>query len=451
MKASRREFLRAGLAAGLFGSTACRGSRLPRERPPVLLITLDTTRADRLGCYGYARATSPSLDRLSADSVLYSRAIATSSWTLPSHASMFTGKFTSSHGARYDAEGPLRLGDAISGPWNQYRARGLSPEERTLAAILKEAGYATGAVVGGPWMKKVFGLAAGFDHYDDERIGDVNGRLASEITPAALTWVESQRSQPFFLFLNYFDPHGPYAPPEPFASAFLPTGRRAVGEETPGPEEIQASYDAEILYMDHHLGKLLERFKALDLYDSTLIVATADHGELLGEHGRMGHGESLSEPELHVPFLVKYPAGEKAPGRSDAPVQTLDVFALILERLGLPRPPEAQAGVPPAVGHPLVAEVETLPFASPDGDWRALYDKHHKFLWNSKGNHQLFDLEVDPGEEVNLVARAPERAKKMDELLNRYLASLPRPGAAGPPAALDEETLRTLKSLGYVR
>jgi arylsulfatase A-like enzyme len=165
----------------------------------------------------------------------------------------------------------------------------------------------------------------------------------------------------------------------------------------------------------------------------------------------MGHGESLSEPELHVPFLVKYPAGEKAPGRSDAPVQTLDVFALILERLGLPRPPEAQAGVPPAVGHPLVAEVETLPFASPDGDWRALYDKHHKFLWNSKGNHQLFDLEVDPGEEVNLVARAPERAKKMDELLNRYLASLPRPGAAGPPAALDEETLRTLKSLGYVR
>ena len=135
-------------------------------RPNVVLITLDTTRADHLGCYGYERATSPNLDRLAEASIVYTHMIATSSWTLPAHATLFTGKFTSSHGARYDPEGPLVLSDAIEGPWSIYRARGLGEEGRTLAQVLQEAGYATGAVVGGPWMKRVFGLDRGFDFYE---------------------------------------------------------------------------------------------------------------------------------------------------------------------------------------------------------------------------------------------------------------------------------------------
>ena len=170
---SRRKFLKkicnwliAGSSAYFPFMVSCRKS--PRhERPNILLITLDTTRADRLSCYGYERDTSLWLDTLAKESVMYTKAIAPSSWTLPSHASLFTGKFTSSHGARYDPNGPLMLTDAIKGPstWNQYRARSISTNERTLAEILKGVGYTTGAVVGSPWLKRIFGISKGFDYH----------------------------------------------------------------------------------------------------------------------------------------------------------------------------------------------------------------------------------------------------------------------------------------------
>jgi len=406
-----------------------------------MLLTLDTTRADSLGCYGYGRPTSPNLDRLASQSTQYTRAIASSSWTLPAHASIFTGKFTASHGACYDPEGPLLLSQAIEGPWRQYRARGLSPQERTLAMILKEAGYATGAVVGGPWLKRVFGLDRGFDYYDDDQISEVNGRRADQITPTALRWIErGDQARPFFLFLNYFDPHAPYAPPEPFATRF-----------TGAPQELRSVYDAEIYFMDHHIGLLLDGLKKLDAYDRTLIIVTSDHGELLGEHGQFGHGNYLYQEELAIPVLVKYPAGEVQPGRSDLLVQPLDILPMILERLGIPRPSGIQGGLPPDLGHPIAAEVYPLDFSAPEGHWRALFHGDYKFLWNSKGKHQLFQLRDDPHEEANLIGREPERAQKMSSYLLKYLASLPSPGAAGPPTPVDEETLRALKSLGYVR
>ncbi len=187
---SRREILKYGLygtlAVGLspgFWISGC-AQRQKGKRPNVILVTLDTTRADRLGCYGYYRQTSPNLDKLADDSLVYTRAIAPSSWTLPSHASLFTGKFTSSHGAQKDPHGPLHLSEAIKGPesFKVARARGLSHNELTLAQILREAGYTTGAVVGGPWMKRVFGLDKGFSFYDDSQISTVGGRLARDVT-----------------------------------------------------------------------------------------------------------------------------------------------------------------------------------------------------------------------------------------------------------------------------
>jgi arylsulfatase A-like enzyme len=438
--------------AGLVALAGCGGgAHRPARRPNVVLITLDTTRADRLGAYGYSRRTSPHLDVLARESMLYTSALATSSWTLPAHATLFTGKFTSSHGARYDPAGPLSLANAIEGPrsWRDYRVRGLAPSETTLAELLRREGYATGAVAGGPWLKKPFGLDQGFDYYDDDEIDTANGRLAEDVTSAAVRWIERSREKEFLLFLNYYDPHGPYAAPEPFAHSFLAAGAK-LSEGIPRGDELIARYDAEVLYMDHHIGVLLERLKELRLYDETLIVVTSDHGELLGEHGKIGHGQTLYQEELRIPLFVKHPLGGAAPGRSAATVQLTDVLPLVLRALNLPAPPDIQGGLPPRIGHPLVAEVYPPPLNSPEGHWRAIYDGAFKFLWNSKGVHHLYDLATDPGEKVDLVKRQPQRAAGMEALLLRYLESLPRPGDAGPPRELDEETRRALRSLGYV-
>lgn len=449
---------RATLAAlaAVLGLAGCREADRatappPAPRPHVVVLSLDTTRADRLGSYGYARPTSPHLDRLAAESVLYTRAIAPSSWTLPSHASLFTGKLTTSHGAHYDPQGPLNLAGVIEGPreWSQYRARPLPETERTLAEILREAGYATGAVVAGPWLKRPFGLAQGFDYYDDDHVTTTDGRRADSVTDAALRWVERSAGRELFLFLNYYDPHGPYSPPEPYLSRFLAPGTRP-SEGLPKGEELQARYDAEILFMDEHIGRLVAGLRAAGIYEDALILVTADHGELLGEQGRLGHGQHLTQAEIHIPFFVRYPRGREGPRRVDSPVQLTDVVPMVTRALGLPPPSGIQGGVPPSIGHPVVAEVYPLPFDSPEGDWRALFDGSWKLLWNSQGRHGLYDLGQDPGERANLAGRNSERVARMASLLDRYLASLPRPGAAGPPRELDAATREALKALGYV-
>jgi len=414
-------------------------------------MTLDTTRADHLSCYGYHRLTSPNLDRLAENSVLYTQAIAPASWTLPSHASLFTGKFTTSHGARYDPKGPLHLTDAINGPkaWQVYRARGLAQNETTLAGILKEAGYSTGAIVGGPWLKKVFGLDKGFDFYDDAEIGTVNGRLASRVTDSALRWIDINRDNNFFLFLNYFDPHGPYAPPEGFAGRFLPKGTVLNGRN-PTTQELIALYDAEILYMDHYIGKLLKQLKISNLYDNAMIIVAADHGELFGEHDKYGHGHYLYQEEIHVPLFIKYPGSEVLPKRTEERIQLNDIMAVILERLQIKMPQGVQSGIPPKIGHPIVSE--TYPFAilSNDGHWCSLFEEDFKFIWNSKGHHQLFNLQEDPGENRNLADANPNVVSRMMSDLNQYLANLPGPGSATEGKKLDESTIKALKSLGYV-
>ena len=445
----------AGLTVGLgVGWRVRRRPRQPRQ-PNIILISLDTTRRDRLGCYACERPTSPNLDGLAADSVLYTRAIAPSNWTLPSHASLFTGKFTTSHGARFDPQGPLCLAGQLAGSqefWSHFRARGLSPEEPTLAGILKEAGYATGAVVAGPWLKRAFGLHKGFDYYDDLQIGTENGRVASHVTPAALRWIEQCRAKEFFLFINYFDPHKPYFPPDGFAYRFLSEGTQVAGPETKNRtlRELRDLYDAEILYMDHHIGLLLDGLKQLDLYDNTWIITAADHGEMLGEHGRVGHCHRLYQEEIHIPQFIKYPHGEVPPGRTDVPVQLTDILPTILHRLDIPNPEGIQGGLPPDIGHPIVAEMYSLEFGRKDGDSRAIFDGDFKYVWNSKGDHALYNLGDDPREEVNLVDKHPQQAKAMESQLNTYLASLPRPRSPGPQKILDEETQRALKSLGYL-
>jgi arylsulfatase A-like enzyme len=414
-------------------------------RPNVLLVTLDTTRADHLGCYGYERDTSPNLDRLAATGLLFERAHSTSSWTLPAHASLFTGKFTASHGARYDPEGPLRLTSGITGPreWELYRVRGLAPGETTLAGVLADEGYATGAVVAGPWMKRVFGLDLGFQHYDDEQVLTVAGRLAGQVNAAALRWLDGlDARRPFFLFLNYYDPHPPLGAPEPHTFHFLAAERR--GEKAfDDPQNWVDLYDAEIRYADACLGELIAALVQRGLFDRTLAIVTADHGELFGEHGRWGHGESLSQAELHVPLVVRYPGPGAPTGRRSDPIQLVDVPALVLEALDIPAPDSMQAGR----GHPVVAELDPLEVFKPTGRWRALIDWPYKYVWNSQGQGGLYDLERDPLEERDL---GGARAERMRGELETFLGTLPPPRPAGGERALDPDLARGLRDLGYL-
>ena len=407
-------------------------------------MTLDTTRADHLGCYGYARPTSPNLDALARESLVFTRARSTSSWTLPAHASLFTGKFPKSHGAHYDPEGPLLLADAIEAP-RGIRARGLSADEETLAVALSRSGYATAAVVAGPWLLRGFGLSAGFEHYDDEGVVDHAGRSAKEVSDAARRWLLEERDRPFFLFLNYFDPHFPYDPPEPHASAFLLPGA------TPDPnrrEQFEALYDGEIRFMDQEIGRLLHFLRDRGLYDETLIVVTSDHGELFGEHGHWGHSGHLFEELVRVPLLWK-PSGPTRPGsRDERPVQLPELFDWIRAAArpgsgGMPEP-----GVPSR--RPQLAEVHPITSDDARGGWRALWEGRYKLHESTLGRHKLFDLERDPGERSNLFARDPETATRLSRRLREAFEALPDPPPASPPLRVDAETREALDRLGYL-
>lgn len=429
-------------------------------RPPIVLITLDTTRRDHLGVYGYERETSPELDRLARESQVYTRAWSTSTWTLPAHASLFTGKFPTSHGARWDPRGELVVTQVVDDDSaRDLRASPISPVDRTLAQILRDEGYATGAFVAGPWAKAVFGLDRGFDHYDDDEIHTTQGRSAQSVTDAALAWLAGSATGPFFLFVNYFDAHSPYADPDGNAGLFrtwdfVSQGRGGLQWSSRPPEavaEMFAAYDGEIRYMDRHLGRLLDGLKELGVYDRCTIIATADHGESLGEHGIIGHGQRLWEAELRIPLIVKLPLGEGSAASIDAPVQLTDIVPMLLDRLEIPVPFGVQGVKPPRKDEPIFAEVYPNPGPSYRGSWRSLIDGRHKYVWNEKGEHALYDLVADPGERHNRIDDEPVLAAELSGRLGRFHRSLLPPARPPAPTAIvDEETRRSLESLGYV-
>ncbi|MEE3331861.1 MAG: sulfatase [Myxococcota bacterium] len=451
-------------------SSACSETTPPLAldiaRPPIILITLDTTRADRLSCYGYPRRTSPRLDELCTESTVFTQAYSTTSWTLPAHASLFTGAYTYSHGARYDVDGPLVLSDVIdhSGA-HRYRARGLAPGTATLASRLADAGYATAGFVAGPWMKRVFGLDWGFSHWDDSGIDHENGRRAEALTDAALDWVhswlrESQGEQPIFLFLNYYDAHSPYEPPASHRDRFA--DQVGGGGPLPGPgegvtlEQANALYDAEIAYADEHLGRLLDGLRDAGLYEAAWIVVTADHGDVIGEHGTAGHGRYLWEEEIRVPMIVKRPATVGAAERQldNAAFQLNDVAPLLLSELGLKALP-ASGGPRTRSDDAVIAELYPLPIMFAKGDWRAFIVGDDKLMWNSRERHKLHDLGKESGEDVDRAAtevgRRDALLKRLDETLRVFDEfELSGTGSSGASGAVDDETRRALESLGYV-
>jgi arylsulfatase A-like enzyme len=317
-----------GIAVCLLASAGCQRDPQPHQGPNVLLVTLDTTRADRLGCYGCTKPTSANLDRLAERGVLFTRAVAQAAVTPVSHASIFTGQNPYTHG--------LRVMHGLEE--NRLRESCV-----TLAEVLQAAGYRTAAFVSAFPVTQRFGLHQGFETFDADFLHDSpqrivspggivntgrNQRGADETTDLALRWL-AQTPEPFLLWLHYFDPHDArLVPPGEFMSRY-PTPAGDV------KDRLRAVYDIEVGFMDTHIGRVLEQLKQSGRFENTIIVAVADHGEGLGDHDWWTHG-ILYEEQIRVPLILcgpSVPAGR----RNDFVVRTIDILPTILELAGIPR------------------------------------------------------------------------------------------------------------------
>lgn len=411
--------------------------RLPegvgREALNLLVVTLDTTRADRLGAYGKATAsTTPVFDRLAGDGVLFEQAMTSAPLTLPAHATMFTGHFPPQHGVR-DNGGFF-----------------LDPSATTLAERLKARGYQTGAFVGAFVLDSKWGLDQGFDHYADDfdlskvkalSLGNVQ-RPANEVVDLALPWLQSVASQRFFAWLHFYDAHAPYEPPEPFASQFR-------GQP----------YNGEVAYVDAQLGRVVAFLEERGLLDKTVVVVVGDHGESLGEHEEGTHGFFVYETSTHVPFLIRAPFDRTRGRRVTSLVRTADLAPTVLDLLGA----EPAAGEAAAPGKSLVP---VMTGASADlaaeGYAEAMYPLHH-YGWSALravriGQYklidaprpELFDLAADPGETTNLFESRRDVGNRLQRALRALEAQFARAAAPAKAETIDPETRARLTSLGYV-
>jgi arylsulfatase A-like enzyme len=296
-------------------------------RPDVVLIVLDTVRADHLTPYGYARETTPQLAAFARDAVVYRNAIAPDTWTASSHASLFTGLMPSTHGVRY-----------VGAEHSESGVHALAADVPVLAERLREAGWKTAAFVGNDgFLDPVFGLARGFERYQRKDMLPA-ANLVSTVVP----WLKRREGRPVFLFLNVMDAHEPYAAPPPYDRMFPGRGDGLPAKPVPGQTPDAATtahwisqYDGELRYVDDRLAELFAALRETGRYDGALVVVTADHGELFGEHGRWGHGGAPVRELVHVPLIVKYP-GNARRGVEARPVSLADVPATILSVLGLP-------------------------------------------------------------------------------------------------------------------
>jgi arylsulfatase A-like enzyme len=436
-----------------------------RQQPSILLITLDTTRTDHLSCYGYHRQTTPNLDRLAREGQVFERCYAVSSWTLPTHASLFTGLYPSTHGAHFSESGEISLEDILfSGNdsvnrW--YLADRLPDDALTLAEILRNAGYTTGGVGSGPWLKPVFGLDQGFDFYDC-RVHSPRGRRADRVNPLALRFIRRHADRPFFLFLNYFDPHDPREPPAAFMFKFFPKSRAHEARSDPETAEafIIARYDAEIFFVDLQIGLVLDALRRLDIYDNTCIIVVNDHGEHLGDHDLWGHGHSLFEGVVRSPMIVKWPAGWKPIPAEKQECQHVDIMPTLLDRLDIEAPVPLEGDILGQVEHPVVCElfrnIGQIRREGPryDRHLTAIFQDRYKLILSSKEGDPdagLFDLERDPGEELDISAAQADRAAAMKDRLDQWRRALQAPLAPEKIESVDPRTREQLEALGYTQ
>jgi arylsulfatase A-like enzyme/Flp pilus assembly protein TadD len=414
----------AGLVGLLLAVAGCRRAPVSARGDNLVLVTIDTLRADHVGCYGAASAVTPNLDRLAREGVRFAAADSPVPLTLPAHASILTGQLPPHHGLRINGTGRLPEGAA------------------TLATRLKAAGYRTGAFVAAFVLDRRFGLGQGFDRYDDEIPRDTQAGLEAErpgkiVVDRALAFLAEDRTKPFFLWVHLYEPHAPYAPPEPFASRFA--GR---------------PYDGEVATADDLVGRLLADLESSGAAGRTVVALAGDHGESLGEHGELTHGLLLYEPALHVPLVVRAPGALPAGSTVKTPVSLVDLAPTLAALLELPAPAAAPAagdgrdlsaalrdGREPGAGEQY-AETQ-YPASFGWSPIQALRSGGTKYI--AAPRPELYDLDADPGEAANLVAR---REGDAAELAAKVAAVVP--ATVAPTGGADAETRARLASLGYL-
>src|SRR5438128_5014889 len=397
--------------------------------PNVLLITIDTARADHIACYGAKQVQTPTTDALAHDGILFERAISQVPLTWPSHAVILTGTYPFQNGVQ-DFTGPP-----------------LAPQFRSVAQAFKQHGYATGAVVSAFVLDRSFGLARGFDFYDDafsaetfqqKDLGLVDRKAADSVT-RAIEWFEKSPRRPFFFWLHLYDPHSPYDPPEPFQTQYR-----------------DRPYDGEIAYADHELGRLIDWLKRNQLYDRTLIVFLSDHGESLGDHGEKEHGFFVYNSTVHIPLIVKPTAGSgfRPGGRIARPVETVAVAPTLLAAAGIKDAVEKQFNsrglLGAAAGKEDAAYSETFYPLNSFG-WSPLHAlETNRYHYIDAPQPELYDLSADPEEKNNLVASQGATASVLKEKLQSLVQRNPYKPPEGGNANLSPDALEKLRALSYV-
>ena len=397
----------------------------PKEIRHVLLISIDTCRADYLSCYGCLRETTPNIDAVADEGVLFENVITPAPITLPAHGSMLTGTVPPYHGVHDNYD--YRLG--------QFNV--------TLAEIMRQNGFQTAAIVGAFVMDSRFGLNQGFDTYNDrfdketESVA-VSERRGEEVSRYGMKWLEEHHREPFFLFLHYFDPHYAYTPPEPFASAFQ-----------------YNAYAGEIAYTDQCIGLVLSKLKQLHLYDSTLIIITSDHGEMLGEHGEPTHAYFIYQSAVKVPLIFKLPGQRKSKSIKGL-VGLIDIVPTVCSLLGIQPPRQVQGkdlssclfgeNLPDRQRHiyceslcPTIYKANSLLGVVTD-----------RFKYIQTTRPELYDLTKDPHENNNLIKLQPQQGRILRDKLAQILEQASRKAEPESHVELDEQSRKRLESLGYV-
>lgn len=396
--------------------------------PNVVVVTIDTLRADHLACYGYKRIKTPNIDQLAKSGVRFANAFTAVPITLPSHTVLMTGQY------------PMATGV------HDFSGNKLAAGSMTLARVLQGHGYSTAAFIGSAALDSRFGLNQGFDtYYDHFNLGhsreihlDEIERRGDKVVDLALKWLESHRQQPFFIWVHLYDPHAPYDPPEPYARLYR-----------------SHPYDGEIAFADAQVGRLFDYLKRQHLYEHSLIVLASDHGESLGEHGEKTHGFFIYNATLHVALIVRIPGD--APRVVQQGVSLVDVMPTVLQALKIARPASVQ-------GQSLLSVMLGHPSGKSTGQYAENYAPLIHFGWNrllglewrgmkyiETTRPELYDLKTDPHELHNLYsthqALAHEMNERLQDLTRRYTPTSKTFAGAGQ--STDPSLLASLRSLGY--
>ncbi len=478
-KVHRHLLLHAALAVACvaFGLSGCERA----HKPNVVLLVLDTLRGDRLSCAGYGRETTPRIDALAARGAMYSRAFSTCFWTLPAHASLFTGLHPVQAGATSET---LHLPD----------------QNLTVAEALSDAGYRTAGFVCNSWVSKERGFGQGFQEFlemwrAENRAGadTTRGSMETFTVDRMVAWITSAANddKPFFLFANLNGVHLPYTPAEPYASRFL-AGKgynlarvrqlagiqsgwgHLVGEMPLDQTDyriLNDLYDAEVAWADALVGEVVDALERSGVLDDTIVIVTSDHGEHLGEKGKIDHMSTMYDAGLHIPLVICYPRGFPAGTRVDGLVSIVDLAPTVLDLCGaadrapllrpettsLARKGRAAEDFILAGNERPVVGIKLLQGRYPGYDWktidyrmRCVRAPDEKLIWNENRGTELYNLARDPAEETNLAEQQPDVQRDLMAVLGKSFAKMQTSKEYFMFESTDREALEKLRSLGYI-